>query len=226
MRSSVVPHTMASETAQKTNWKNHFASTVASERPITGKAVCGSPKSRRKKPWVPMMCPSGPPNANANPTAQYRMPAIEKLVTILAMTVPAFLPREKPISRNAKPACMNITKQPATITQIELMPTESGNPLPAASKVSARAAAGASSTSTALSASARTANERLSMDPPWSSGPGSLSRGAPRAIRPVSKDPGDRFAPASKPTRTALPQGEPVGDIFRPVAKVGLPPST
>src|SRR5919201_1119012 len=33
MRSSVVPHTMASETAQKTNWKNHFASIVAPERP-------------------------------------------------------------------------------------------------------------------------------------------------------------------------------------------------
>ena len=110
--------------------------------------------------------PERPPNANAKPTAQYRSPAIEKFVRIFAMTVPAFLPREKPISRNAKPACMNITRQPATITQIELMPTESGSPLPAASKVSARAAAGASSTSTALSASARTANERLSMDPP------------------------------------------------------------
>ena len=43
MRSSVVPHTIASETAQKTNWKNHFDSTVASDRPMTGNAVCGSP---------------------------------------------------------------------------------------------------------------------------------------------------------------------------------------
>ena len=43
MRSSVVPQTIARETAQKTNWKKNFASTVASERPITGKAVDGSP---------------------------------------------------------------------------------------------------------------------------------------------------------------------------------------
>jgi hypothetical protein len=70
MRSSVVPHTMASETAQNTNWKNHFASTVASERPMIGKAVCGSPKSRRKNPLVPMTWPRSPPNAKAKPTAQ------------------------------------------------------------------------------------------------------------------------------------------------------------
>ncbi len=54
MRSSVVPHTMASETAQKTNWKNHFDSMVASERPMIGKACCGSPKWRRKNPVSPM----------------------------------------------------------------------------------------------------------------------------------------------------------------------------
>src|SRR3954454_9281736 len=44
--------------------------------------------------------------------------AIEKFVRIFATTVPAFLAREKPISRNAKPACMNITSTPATITHI------------------------------------------------------------------------------------------------------------
>ena len=32
-----MPQTIASETAQKTNWKNHFDSIVASERSITGK---------------------------------------------------------------------------------------------------------------------------------------------------------------------------------------------
>src|SRR3954451_10594345 len=54
------------------------------------------------------------------------------------MTVPAFFAREKPISRNAKPACMNMTRQPATITQIELIPIESGIPfLPTASMRSA-----------------------------------------------------------------------------------------
>src|SRR4051795_12103459 len=75
-----------------------------------------------------MTCPRPPPKAKANPTAQYMMEEIEKLVRIFAITVPEFLARENPISRNAKPACMNITKQPATITQIELIPTESGMP--------------------------------------------------------------------------------------------------
>src|SRR3954447_24783847 len=56
------------------------------------------------------------------------MPAIEKFVRIFAITVPAFLARENPISRNANPACMNITSTPATITQSELIPIESGMP--------------------------------------------------------------------------------------------------
>ena len=43
IRSSVVPHTIASETAQKTNWKKNFASMVASERPMIGNALSGSP---------------------------------------------------------------------------------------------------------------------------------------------------------------------------------------
>ena len=42
-RSSVVPQTIASETAQKTNWKKNFDSIVASEKPMIGNAVCGSP---------------------------------------------------------------------------------------------------------------------------------------------------------------------------------------
>ena len=96
---------------------------------MIGKAVCGSPKSRRKNPVSPMMWPPAPPKAKAKPTAQYTIAAIEKFVRILATTVPAFLPREKPISRKAKPACMNITKQPATITQSELMPDRVGQPL-------------------------------------------------------------------------------------------------
>ena len=71
------------------------------------------------------------PKANAKPIAQYMIAAIEKLARILATTVPAFLPREKPISRKAKPACMNITKQPATTTHSELIATEIGSaPLP------------------------------------------------------------------------------------------------
>ncbi len=90
---------------------------------MIGNVFAGSPMFCRKNPCVPITWPSGPPNAKAKPTAQYMMPAIEKFARIFAITVPAFFPREKPISRNAKPACMNITRQPATITQVELMPT-------------------------------------------------------------------------------------------------------
>ena len=63
---------------------------------------------------------------------------------IFAITVPAFFPRENPISRKAKPACMNMTtSRAATITQIELIATLSGStPLFAASSVSACATAG------------------------------------------------------------------------------------
>jgi hypothetical protein len=75
-----------------------------------------------------MTCPRSPPKANAKPTAQYRIAAIEKFTRIFATIVPAFLPREKPISRKANPACMNITRTPATITQMELMPTLCSRP--------------------------------------------------------------------------------------------------
>src|SRR3954451_17612016 len=81
------------------------------------------------------------------------MAAIEKFARTFAITVPAFLPRLKPISRNAKPACMNITSTPATITQVELMPTVSASfPAPAASKVSARALPGRTSAMRAAAA--------------------------------------------------------------------------
>src|SRR4051812_25608116 len=84
------------------------------------------------------------------------MAAIEKLVRIFATTVPAFFPREKPISRNAKPACMNITSEPATITQIVLIPTEDGS-LPSIARLrsveSARAAGAKSTNASAATAS-------------------------------------------------------------------------
>ena len=52
------------------------------------------------------------PNAKAKPTAQNTSAAIEKLIRIFATTVPAFFAREKPISRKANPACMNMTSTP------------------------------------------------------------------------------------------------------------------
>ena len=43
MRSSVVPQTIASDTAQKTNWKKNFTSGVTLEKPIAPKVSTGSP---------------------------------------------------------------------------------------------------------------------------------------------------------------------------------------
>ncbi len=66
------------------------------------------------------------PKASAKPITYHMIAAIEKFVRTFATTVPAFFWREKPISRNMNPACMNITTMPATMTQSELKPTESG----------------------------------------------------------------------------------------------------
>src|SRR3954468_19842491 len=101
------------------------------------------------------------PKAKAKPIAQYMSAAIEKLARIFATTVPAFLPREKPISRKAKPACMNITRMPARTTHRELIATESGRlPASAASRVSADATAGITRAATSPSRDPRTSHER------------------------------------------------------------------
>ena len=103
-----------------------------------------------------MKLPSGPPKANAKPTAHQQIAAMPKLVRIFATTVPAFLALEKPISRKANPACMNITSAPATITHIVLMPTD-GSSLPAIallrSVASANAVPGMASRASAASGS-------------------------------------------------------------------------
>jgi hypothetical protein len=67
IRSIVVPQTIASETAQKTNWKKNLAGRAASENAIAGNR---SPLLvSRNHPSVPANQPV-PPNASANPTAQ------------------------------------------------------------------------------------------------------------------------------------------------------------
>src|ERR687890_334549 len=92
---------------------------------------------------------------------------MEKFVRILATTVPAFLPREKPISRNANPACMNITRQAATTSQSVLIAADCGNgpSLPSLLIVSASAVAGTTSAARAPSGRART-NILRDMRPP------------------------------------------------------------
>jgi hypothetical protein len=73
IRSSVVPHTIASDTAQNANWNSHLDWIVASERPrpLGKNACCGSPKPCRNQPVVPNRSPSldPVPNASAKPTA-------------------------------------------------------------------------------------------------------------------------------------------------------------
>src|SRR2546421_5072801 len=115
----------------------------------------------RKKPCVPAIAPA-PPNASANPQAQYASDAIEKFMRIFATPEPAFFIREKPISRKANPACMNITSTPATITQVVLtLDVTSGRVGPLA----AEAAAG--SARAAASAAAQPATTRIRA---WDSG--------------------------------------------------------
>ena len=114
----MVPQTIASETAQKTNWKNSSAAGLMPAMSSSGNwvaASAGSELTSRKKPFVPAISPA-PPNASAKPTAQYARAAIEKFVRIFTTPRPAFFAREKPTSRNRNPACMNITSTAATTT--------------------------------------------------------------------------------------------------------------
>jgi hypothetical protein len=124
------------------------------------------------------------------------------LTRIFAITVPAFLPREKPISRKAKPACMNITRMPATSTQMELIPIASGS-LPATASErscpSANAAPGAAS-SASSPAPVPSAHRVLRIRPPLSNSiGGSLGRHAAALIVPVSKIRFRHFSLRSRP---------------------------
>ena len=120
IRSSVVPHTIASETAANMNWKmkkeavSPLAAAPSSSRP-----------NWKRNPVSPASQPP-PPKAIANPNAHQTIEATEKLTRILAMPMPAFLPREKPISRNAKPACMKNTSTVPTSTHVDVHLADEG----------------------------------------------------------------------------------------------------
>src|SRR5215217_5798806 len=117
MRSIVVPQTIASDTAQKTNWKKKNAALLPSTVPSTRLPEEIVEPYWKKKPESPASQPA-PPNAMAKPQAHHTIEEIEKFVRIFATTAPTFFPREKPSSRNRNPACMNITSTPATITHV------------------------------------------------------------------------------------------------------------
>ncbi len=68
----MVPQTIASETAQKANWKNRNAAgeiAYTSRNGIWAAASAGVEPMSRKKPESPDSSPA-PPNASAKPTAQ------------------------------------------------------------------------------------------------------------------------------------------------------------
>src|SRR3984893_221908 len=118
VRSIIVPHTIARETAQNTNSKNHLAAAGTVLASMAGRCICEPGLKVEKKPLPPMNAKKPPaPKAKPNPTAQYAIELTLRLVTTLATTVPTFFIRLNPTSSMAKPACMNSTKQAAPITQ-------------------------------------------------------------------------------------------------------------
>src|SRR5215211_3966011 len=117
IRSRVEPQTIARDTAQKTNWKKKNAAPLPVSGPSTSDPFEIVSPNWRKKPESPAIF-APPPNAMANPQAHQTIDEIEKFVRIFATIVPTFLPRVKPSSRNRKPACMNMTRTAATITQV------------------------------------------------------------------------------------------------------------
>src|SRR6267142_6938665 len=148
VRSSIVPQTMARETAQNTNSKNHFAAAGVVLHAIAGRSIVEPGLKVGKKPLPPMKAKAPPAQkARPKPPAQYAIELTLRLVMTLATTVPTFFIRLKPTSSIAKPACMNRTKQAATITHTVSAATPAAE---VAVVSSANAATGAKAASSAI----------------------------------------------------------------------------
>src|SRR5437868_11459677 len=94
VRSIIVPHTIASETAQNTNSKNHLAAAGVVLAAMAGRLSCEPGLKVGKKPLPPMNAKIPPaPKAKPKPTAQYAIELTLRLVTTLATTVPTFFMR-------------------------------------------------------------------------------------------------------------------------------------
>src|SRR5205814_7927206 len=65
-----------------------------------------------------------PPACSAKPTAQYASMPIAYTMKFMVIVWPAFLERVNPVSTSAKPACMNITRNPATSVHTKLIDVE------------------------------------------------------------------------------------------------------
>ncbi len=71
VRSIIVPQTMARDTAQKTNSKNHLADAGTVLNDMAGRSNVEPGLNVGKKPLPPMTAKMPPaPNAKPNPTAQ------------------------------------------------------------------------------------------------------------------------------------------------------------
>src|ERR687890_2578329 len=125
VRSSMGPHTMARDTAQKATWKRNLAEsgTCVHESPAYTSLTCPA-GTARNQPSVPMSA-LPVPKASANPKAQNNRAAIARLTKIFATTLPTFFIRENPTSSIANPACMNNTRTAATITHTVSIASES-----------------------------------------------------------------------------------------------------
>src|SRR5919199_5726310 len=157
VRSIIVPQTIASETAQNTNWNMNLAAAGAVLPAIAGRFRCEPGLKVGKKPLPPNSGNSQEavaPKASAKPTAQYANEATLKFVTTLATTVPTFFMREKPTSSIPNPACMNMTRTAATTTQTVSAPTPAA--IVAVLSSAAQALIGASATRPASSETSAT----------------------------------------------------------------------
>ena len=125
VRSSMVPHTMARETAQKATWKRNLAEsgTCVHESPAYTSLTCPA-GTARNHPSVPTSA-FPVPKASAKPKAQKRSAAIARLTRIFATTLPTFFILENPTSSIANPACINKTRHAAMITHIVSIARES-----------------------------------------------------------------------------------------------------
>src|SRR5918998_3414580 len=124
VRSSIVPQTMASDTAQNATWKRNLAESgtcVQESPPYTSLTWSGG--TAKNQPCVPISA-LPVPKASAKPTPQKSSAAMARLIRIFAPTLPTFFIREKPTSSIANPACMNNTRTAARITHIVSIASE------------------------------------------------------------------------------------------------------
>ena len=90
---------------QKTTSNRNFAEIGTPEKDSDAKSELERKKPSRPSTSLPL------PKAKPKPTAQKASVPIERLTRIFATTAPTFLPREKPTSSIANPACMRNTMQ-------------------------------------------------------------------------------------------------------------------